>query len=129
MTPELIEKIKTVATYDGWEYVNDAPDDYPNGYWVSEKWGGNAQLENMSFHYLENLNSLHDVAMMLLADIKEAIKHISAANLQQDKYFLNGRKRCIEYACAFPRSEDGYTALFDACYEATLLLNALKLKQ
>ena len=23
-----------VARYDGWEYVNDAPDDYPDGYWM-----------------------------------------------------------------------------------------------
>lgn len=52
---ELIQRLKEAAEYDGWKYYNDAPNDYPKGYYMiedNEGWANSAVdlFEEMYYH-------------------------------------------------------------------------------
>lgn len=128
MTAELIEKIKTVAIYDGWEYVNDDPEDYPNGYWVNEKLREAAQLENMSFHYLENLNSLHTVAMNVMDELNAKRDNLMWMG-RPERYAAINKQSDIAFACMKRPINNEYTTLFHAVYDGIAFLNSFKPQQ
>ena len=45
------EKTRLIAEFDGWEFVNDAPEEYPNGYWLNKDETNTniLQLEDMNY--------------------------------------------------------------------------------